>query len=140
MQGLGGAAFVSVGQVIFTNSLVKKLNSVASISPYIIVHTGATEIRNIVPPQYLEKVLVAYNGALSDTMKLSLACAAATIIAGLTMEWKSVKGLKKGGPPAKAGDLQTDTATSAPRTPEPLVAEEEKEAVRSTTEESSKAQ
>ncbi|KAN0106579.1 putative MFS multidrug transporter [Hyaloscypha variabilis] len=144
MQGLGGAAFVSVGQVIFTNSLVKKLDSVASISPNIIVHTGATEIRNIVPPQYLEKVLVAYNGALSDTLKLSLACAAATIVAGLTMEWKSVKGLKKGGPPAKAEekaeDLQTDTATSAPRTPEPLVAEEEKEGVRSTAEESSKAQ
>jgi hypothetical protein len=144
MQGLGGAAFVSVGQVIFTNSLVKKLDSVASISPYVIVHTGATEIRNIVPPQYLEKVLVAYNGALSDTLKLSLACAAATIVAGLTMEWKSVKGLKKGGPPAKAEekaeDLQTDTATSAPRTPEPLVAEEEKEGVRSTAEESSKAQ
>lgn len=124
-QGLGGAAFVSVGQVVFSNSLVKNLSSVATnISPYEILHTGATDLRNIVPPQLLNKVLLAYNGALSDTLKVGLACACATILAGLTMEWKNIKGLKNGGPPSKDKNIvethtDTETADSPPRTAEP---------------------
>ncbi|KAG4439917.1 hypothetical protein IFR05_004592 [Cadophora sp. M221] len=97
MQGIGGSIFVSVGQTVFTQSLISKLSKVADISvpPAMIVKTGATELRNIVPPQYMHLVLVAYNAALSDVFKVGVACAAAGIIAGLTMEWKSVKALKE---------------------------------------------
>jgi hypothetical protein len=147
MQGLGGAFFVSIGQVVFANSLVKKLSTVADVSPFVILHTGATEIRNIVPPQYLDKVLLAYNGALSDTLKVSVACAAATIVTGLTMEWKNVKALKKGGTAApkpeedvEGAHTDTETAETAPspsRTPEPFLTEKVGE--QSTTEEKSKA-
>jgi hypothetical protein len=128
MQGLGGAVFVSVGQTVFTQSLIKKLSVFASISPEVIVHTGATEIRNIVPAQYLPEVLTAYNGALSDTFKVSLACAIATLLAGFTMEWKSVKGKNNGGPQdeksshEKGEEANTDTETvveSPPKTAEP---------------------
>jgi hypothetical protein len=144
MQGLGGAVFVSVGQVVFSQSLVKKLSTVANVSPYMILHTGATEIRNIVPPQYLDKVLLAYNGALSDTFKVSLASVIATIVAGLTMEWKSVKKVEKGGPASQkpeeevTGDAHTETETvRSSSTPEPSVPEKE-EGVQSIAEESSK--
>lgn len=133
MQGLGGAFFVPIGQVVFTQSLVKKLGSVADISPSMILHSGATEIRHIVPPQDLDKVLLAYNGALSDTLKVGAALAAITIVAGLTMEWKSVKEPKKGEavspkPEEKVGNVPTDTENaetdpSPPQTPEPLVPE-----------------
>jgi MFS family permease len=146
MQGLGGAFFVSIGQVVFTQSLVKKLASITNISPSMILHTGATEIRHIVPPQYLDKVLLAYNGALSDTLKVGVGCAAITIVAGLTMEWKSVKGLKKGGTPSPKSeenteDIHTDTenaetALSPPLTPDPLV--HEKDNVRLDSREESK--
>lgn len=113
MQGLGGAIFVSVGQAVFQQSLIHKLSSVANISAEMIVHTGATDIRHIVPEQYLPQVLLAYNGALSDTFKVGVACAVATIVAGLTMEWKSVKGLKHGGPqkPVEKGEEGTDAET-----------------------------
>jgi hypothetical protein len=102
MQGLGGSIFVSVGQTVFTHSLVSHLSKVANLNPSLIVNTGATELRNLVPPQYLETVLVAYNAALSDTMKVAAACASVTILAGLTMEWKSLKGLKQGGASGEA--------------------------------------
>ncbi|PVH79217.1 MFS general substrate transporter [Cadophora sp. DSE1049] len=97
MQGIGGAIFVSIGQTVFTQSLISKLSKVAdiSISPAAIVRTGATELRNIVPPQYLHLVLVAYNAALSDVFKVGVGCAAASIVGGLTMEWKSVKAAKE---------------------------------------------
>ena len=123
MQGLGGSIFVSVGQTVFTHSLVSHLSSVASLNPSMVVNTGATELRNLVPPQYLQKVLVAYDAALSDTMKVATACACATILAGLTMEWKSVKGLKHGGASGEAerkmekGKLQGDNSEMAAKTP-----------------------
>jgi hypothetical protein len=67
-----------------------------------IVKTGATELRNIVPPQFLGEVLVAYNASLRDVFKVGVACSAVTILAGLTMEWKSVKGLNQGGAAGEA--------------------------------------
>ena len=96
-QGLGGSVFITVAQTIFTHGLVKYLGSTTGVSIQQIVHTGATELRDLVPEQMLGEVLVAYNRALSDTFKVGLACACATILAGLTMEWRSVKGRKSGG-------------------------------------------
>lgn len=96
-QGLGGAIWLTVAQTIFAHSLVSGLEGVAGLDPSLIINSGATELRDLVPAQFLPKVLSAYNAALSDTFKLSVACGAATVIAGLVMEWKSVKGLKEGG-------------------------------------------
>jgi hypothetical protein len=95
-QGLGGSIWLTVGQTIFSHSLVSYLST--GIDRGLIINTGATELRDLVPPQQLPAVLHAYNAALMNTMKLAVACAAATIIGGLTMEWRSVKGLKQGGP------------------------------------------
>lgn len=101
-QGLGGSVFVTIGQTVLTHSLVSNLSKVTKLNPSLIVNTGATELRDLVPPQYLDVVLVAYDAALSDTYKVAVACAGATIIAGLTMEWKNLKGLKQGGASGEA--------------------------------------
>lgn len=119
MQGLGGSVFVTIAQTVFTHSLVDHLSSVAkgitniNLTPAMIVNTGATDLGNIVPAQYLGEVLVAYNHALSDALKVGLACAVATILAGLTMEWKSVKGLRQGGP-QKVEEVKEDAVTVEP--------------------------
>jgi MFS family permease len=98
MQGLGGAIFVSIGQTVFTTSLVKNLSILSSINtnltPAMIVKTGATELRNIIPAQYLPQILVAYNAALSNAFLVGVGTSVATILSGLTMEWKSVKKAK----------------------------------------------
>jgi len=96
-QCLGGAIWLSIAQTVFNQSLVSHLQSVANLDPSILVRTGATELKNVVPAQALGAVLEAYNYALTGTFKVAVACAATTIISGLTMEWRSVKEGKKEG-------------------------------------------
>lgn len=114
-QGLGGAIWLSVGEVVFTNSLVKNLKGIAGVTPELIVHTGATDLRTIVPPQYLDAVLVAYNRAIMDTLYIAVGTAALSIIAGLTMEWRNVKVMKQGGPsgPKKAEESKDSGIVAA---------------------------
>lgn len=113
-QGLGGAVWLAVAEVVFTNSLVKNLKGIAGVTPEVIVHSGATDLRNIVPPQYLDAVLVAYNKAISDTLFIAVATAAVTIFSGLTMEWKNLKGMKQGGPSGGRGQEQIQEAGIVP--------------------------
>jgi len=97
MQGLGGSIFVTVGQTVFTHSLISNLRKVANLNTAQIVNSGATDLKFLVPANMLKDVLVQYNAALSNTLKVALALSCATIIAALAMEWKSIKGLKQGG-------------------------------------------
>ena len=105
-QGLGGSIWLSVGEVVFTNSLVKYLQDVPGVTVEEIVHTGATDLRSIVEPQFLNAVLVAYNKAIRNTLYIAAATAAVTIFSGLTMEWKNLKGMKQGGPSGGEKDVQ----------------------------------
>ena len=94
-QQLGGAVFVSVGESVFTNQLVKGLRSVAGISPAVVVDTGATDLRHVVDPSNLGGVISAYNTALSKTFTIALAMACFSIIGALCIEWKNIKPPKK---------------------------------------------
>ncbi|KZP00747.1 MFS general substrate transporter [Calocera viscosa TUFC12733] len=95
---LGGAIFISAGQSVFTNALVRNLSStVPNISAQMIVSSGATELHNLVPQQYLPAVLVAYNDAITAAFKVSLVLACLSAPAALCMEWRSVKKSKPDG-------------------------------------------
>ncbi|ESZ96100.1 putative aflatoxin efflux pump AFLT [Sclerotinia borealis F-4128] len=96
-QGLGGTIFVTVGQIIFSHQLVKNLSALnlPSLPASLILHTGATELRKLVPAQYLQEVLVAYNAAITTTFLVAIITSAVTIFAGLTMEWKNIKKVKR---------------------------------------------
>lgn len=104
-QQLGGAIFVSVGQSVFTNQLVKGLKNVAGISPAVVVNTGATDIRDVVDPSNLRRVLVAYNGALTKTFTVALAMSCLSIIGALCIEWKNIKPPKR-----KIGEVEKGEA------------------------------
>ncbi|KAF7367326.1 Major facilitator superfamily transporter [Mycena sanguinolenta] len=88
----GGAIFVSVAQSVFQNKLISGLAHVPGVSPEIIFLAGATNLKNIVDPQYLSAVLEAYNHALVITFRVGLAMACISIIGASIIEWKSVKG------------------------------------------------
>ena len=92
---LGGAVFVSVGQNVFTNELAKGISSIAGINPKVIVNTGATELRRIVPRDVLPMVLDRYNRALVRCFDVALALAVAIWLGAVWIEWKSVKRDKK---------------------------------------------
>lgn len=100
LQGLGGAIWVSIAQLLFTSSLSSGLTSLSkttNLSPEQIVNTGATELRDLLPAADLKLVLDVYNEALRRPFILCTALSCMTTFAGLLMEWRNIKGLKEGG-------------------------------------------
>ncbi|EOD51089.1 putative mfs transporter protein [Neofusicoccum parvum] len=100
-QTLGGALFISVGQNVYTNQLIK---NIASAIPEggaqlqgLVLSTGATELQGAITsifPQYLAQVLKAYNDALSQAFYVSVALSTMSILGAVCVEWISVKGKK----------------------------------------------
>ncbi|KAF1838625.1 MFS general substrate transporter [Decorospora gaudefroyi] len=92
-QTLGGALFVSVGQNVFTNQLIKNLASVVpDVDASLVLNTGATELKKAVPAPFLSGVLSAYSEALTQTFYVAVACGTMSIIGALFIEFKSTKG------------------------------------------------
>jgi hypothetical protein len=90
-QTLGGAIFISVGENIFTNELKAGLLQIKGIDMSLVMNTGATEIRSVIPPQLLGAVIKVYNAALMDAIYISVAVSALSIVGAIFTEWKSVK-------------------------------------------------
>lgn len=92
-QTLGGALFISVAQNVFTNQLIKNLQSVVpDLDPGIVLVTGATELKSVIPQEHLAGVLVAYNDTLMQTFYVSVATASLSILGAAFVQWKSMKG------------------------------------------------
>jgi hypothetical protein len=92
-QTLGGALFISVGQNVFTNQLIKNLASVVpDLNSAIVRNSGATELKNVISPDFLSGVLVAYNQTLTQVFYVSVATAALSIVGAAVVEWRSMKG------------------------------------------------
>jgi hypothetical protein len=90
-QTLGGALSTSVAQNVFVNQLVKNLTKVVpDLNPRIVVATGATQLRGVVPKEFYGLVLVAYNKALSQMFYTSVALASMSVFGAVWIEWKSV--------------------------------------------------
>ncbi|KAF9730589.1 MFS sugar transporter [Paraphaeosphaeria minitans] len=92
-QTLGGALFISVGQNVFTNQLVKNLQeAVPGLDPKVVLAVGATELKNQIQDKFLGGVLFAYNKALTETFYVTVATAVMSIIGAAFVEWKNMKG------------------------------------------------
>ena len=96
-QQLGGAIFVPVGQNVFNTKLISGLISISKdLDPHMIVNTGATALRNIVPAGDLPEVLMRYNEALKWAFIVAVIMASLSAFGSFTLECRSVKG--KQGP------------------------------------------
>lgn len=94
-QTLGGAIFISVGQNVFTNSLLSNLKQVVpGLNPELVLSAGATSLQRVIPTHFLGGVQTAYNSAIVDTFYVAVAMACLSIIGAALLEWKSVKGQK----------------------------------------------
>ncbi|XPT02149.1 MFS sugar transporter [Ascochyta lentis] len=94
-QTLGGALFISVGQNVFTNQLIKNLhNVVPELNADFVLTVGATELKKQIEERFLPGVLSAYNLTLTQTFYVSVAAGAVSIIGAAFVEWKSMKGKK----------------------------------------------
>ncbi len=93
MQLFGAAIFVSVGESVLTNKLVAYISQVVpGVDAMAVAAAGATNLQDVIPPEYLHGVLLVYNDALTRIFELVLVMACLTSIGSLAMEWKSVKG------------------------------------------------
>ena len=98
-QTFGGALMVSVAQNVFDNQLVKNIAREAPGfgSPALILHVGATSLKNDIPPRLLPMVQEAYNEALTQTWYIAVAMAALSLFGSVFVQWKSIKGKPVGG-------------------------------------------
>ena len=95
-QTFGGALFVSVGQTVFQNGLIRGVHEfVPEIDPRVFLLTGATTIRDVLGGlgmlDKLQLVLEAYMVGLKDAFRVAVACACAAFLATLCLEWRNVK-------------------------------------------------
>lgn len=95
-QSLGGALFISAAQTIFNQRLVDNLKEVipTGVSMDALMRVGLHNMKNLVPPALMPKVLVAFNDALTHVFYIPLALACVSIVGSVAMEWRSVKGVK----------------------------------------------
>ncbi|KAJ4584388.1 hypothetical protein HRR81_000194 [Exophiala dermatitidis] len=113
-QSLGGSIFASVANNVFDNKLADALKAVPGIDADLVQNVGATDLRDVVPEQFLHGVLVAYNAALQNAFYVGVAVSAATIFASLTMEWKNLKVVAaEREAAAKSASLSADKAGSS---------------------------
>ncbi|KAL9108425.1 MAG: hypothetical protein Q9227_006759 [Pyrenula ochraceoflavens] len=90
-QQLGSSIFVSAAENAFSGHLKAEIRGLREIDPIHLKPTAATDLRNHLPPEALDALLAAYNGAINRTWIIATTLSALSIIGALTMEWKSVK-------------------------------------------------
>lgn len=91
-QEIGGIVALSVSQNVFINRLVKGLTKVVpGLNPKDLLDSGALDIIRSVPEDLRDRVLGVYNDALVDVFYIALGLTCLSLIAGMVIEWKSVK-------------------------------------------------
>lgn len=92
-QLLSGAIFISIGQNVLDNELLKRLTGISGFDASTILDSGATTITAL-PEPLKSLVLVAYNASLRKVFEVGLVMTCLTILGAAAMEWRSVKSKK----------------------------------------------
>ncbi|KAB5542873.1 major facilitator superfamily domain-containing protein [Coniochaeta sp. 2T2.1] len=100
-QSLGGSIFVAVAQSVFQNGLIKGITrDVPGIPPETFIHSGASQVREILKQlhaeQYLNAVLTAYLTGLRHSYYITVACATAGFFLACGLSWKKIEKRKAG--------------------------------------------
>lgn len=92
VQMLGGITFLSISQNVFLDKLTNKLTeTIPNFNPAIAKQNGATGLMGLVPVEYQPQVMLAYNSAIKDVFFIALGLISVGLLAGLGLEWKSIK-------------------------------------------------
>jgi hypothetical protein len=90
---MGGAVFVSAGQSIFSNTLLKSIaNSGTGLDPLLVIQTGSSEIRTVFSSTQLDTVLEGYMNGFKDTFAFGIALSGVAVLMALAPPMKSIKG------------------------------------------------
>jgi hypothetical protein len=92
-QTIGGAFFVSAGEVAFSNILVARLPSRApSVDPAAVVSAGVTQIRAVFAADAVPGIIMAYMDGLKVTYALSIASVGLAVVLSMMARWDNLKG------------------------------------------------
>ncbi|OQE39277.1 hypothetical protein PENCOP_c007G02408 [Penicillium coprophilum] len=90
-QLIGAAVFVSVGENVLANQLVKRLAGLPGFNSHLITSAGITELLNTMPADLHDRILHSYNEALRKVFLVGLIISCLTLLGAATLEWKSIK-------------------------------------------------
>ncbi|CAI7647354.1 unnamed protein product [Penicillium viridicatum] len=90
-QMIGAAIFVSVGENILANQLVKSLSGLPGFNSNIVLSGGVTALLDTMPVDLRDAVLHSYNDALRKVFQVGMVISCLTILGAATLEWKSIK-------------------------------------------------
>ncbi|KAL8717164.1 MAG: hypothetical protein Q9225_005574 [Loekoesia sp. 1 TL-2023] len=103
LQLFGAAIFVSVGEAVVTNKVVNYIGeNVPGVEPKAVTEAGATNLRNVIPGQYLRGLIGEYNDALVQVFLIIVVMGCLTTVGSVAVEWRSVKAKKNGDEGEKA--------------------------------------
>ncbi|GKZ38418.1 hypothetical protein AbraIFM66950_010607 [Aspergillus brasiliensis] len=90
---LGAAVFVSAGDNVLANQLVKRLSGVdgVDIDTGMIISGGATSLLESLPEGVRDIALVAYNEALKEVFRVGLVPTCLSVLGAVALEWRSVR-------------------------------------------------
>ncbi|KAK6220059.1 major facilitator superfamily transporter [Colletotrichum tabaci] len=108
-QTLGGAIFISVGQNVLNNELVKRIRGIPGLDGIDLKGSGATTLTKL-PAEVRDPVLETYNDALQVVFVVGLVLACSVLIGAGGMEWKSVKKEQEAKAKAMADAEMAETA------------------------------
>ncbi|KAF4635470.1 hypothetical protein G7Y89_g2615 [Cudoniella acicularis] len=92
-QTIGGAFFVSAGQVGFANTLVGNLPKYApSVDSSVVISVGVTEIRSHFSPDVVPGVILAYMSGLKVAYAIAIASSGVAVIVSVLSKWRNLKG------------------------------------------------
>lgn len=102
---LGAAIFLPVGQTIFINSLVTKLDNLPFIDPKMVVNTGATELVKLASGGDLQKLILDYNDSLVNVFYLITATSVASLLGSCLIKWGKVQPQEENEKDSKAAGV-----------------------------------
>ncbi|KAF4188550.1 hypothetical protein CNMCM7927_001245 [Aspergillus lentulus] len=88
---LGASVFVSAGENVLANQLVKRLAGVEGVDTSLITSGGATSLLQSLPDGVRNTALVAYNEALREVFRVGLIPTCLSVLGAAALEWRSVK-------------------------------------------------
>lgn len=93
-QQLGSSVFISIAQAALTNNLESGLEGIQGLDLSLVLSSGATTFRTLVPLRLLDEVIAAYNVAIVSAIMVAVGLAVVSIMGAFAMQWRSVRAKK----------------------------------------------
>ncbi|KAK4234362.1 major facilitator superfamily domain-containing protein [Achaetomium macrosporum] len=103
---IGSTVFVSVGENVLSNQLVKRMTGLPGFDVQLVTSGGATALLDSIAPNARGAALVAYNAALRDVFLVGLIVTCLAVLGTFTLEWLSVKKDKPASPAEPSGGAE----------------------------------